>query len=347
MDALDSAPDSPARIDELNALAHRWRHDDTRRALGFARQALALAERQRHPRGQAWALLRVALCEYILADPQRQYEHRLGQAIALMRELADRPGEAEAMNLLANILGTRGEHEAELALHRQCRDLRRAIGDRTGMAGSLNNMSHALCRLARTGEALECLRESLQIALDEADLRAIAYAHVSLGLVYIELDDAGTATEHFEQAFARVARTDDRALECTALTGLARARALQGGHDEALRLLAHAQTLARRTGNVGDQAQVNLAQAAVEQGRGRHGAAEAHLHAALGALQRTESPALEAEVQVRLAHSQWRQGQAEAALARLDRALALAAATGQAQVAAAAQRLVGEIRRGG
>ena len=44
MDALHSAPDSPARVDELNALAYRWRHDDTRRALAFARQALALAE---------------------------------------------------------------------------------------------------------------------------------------------------------------------------------------------------------------------------------------------------------------------------------------------------------------
>jgi tetratricopeptide (TPR) repeat protein len=345
MDALHSAPDSPARVDELNALAYRWRHDDTRRALVFARQALVLAEQLAFPPGRAWALLRVALCEYILADAARQYESRLGQAIALMRELADRPGEAEAMNLLANILGTRGEHEAALELHGRCLALRRGFGQAPAIAISLNNMGVELLKLARTGEALACLRESLQLALAQTDLSGIAYAHVNLGQVYLELDDPGTAVEHFEQAFARVARTEDRALECSALTGLARARALQGAHDAALELLQHAQALALRTGNVGDQAQVNLAQAAVEQGRGRHAAATAHLHAALASAQRADNRALESEVLVRLAHSQWRLGDADAAQARLARALEVAAATGQVLVAESARRMQGEIGR--
>ena len=345
MDALlRSAPRSPARIDELNALAHRWRHDDTRRALGFARQALALAEQLEVARGQAWALLRVALCEYILGEPGRVYEARLGQAIAMMRELADRPGEAEAMNLLANVLSSRGEHEAALALHTRCLEQRRALVHPEGVAMSLNNMGTELLKLARTGEALACLRESLQIALTHTDLRGIAYAHVNLGHVYLALDDPATAVEHFEQAFARVARTDDRALECTALTGLARARALQGASDAALELLLHAQALALRTGNVGDQAQVNLAQAAVEQGRGRHAAAAAHLHAALGSAQRAQEHALVAEVLLRLADSQWRLGQAEVALGGAERALSLALGAGQATLAQAARQLACGIR---
>lgn len=345
MDALHSAPDSPARVDELNALALRWRHDDTRRALAFARQALALAEHLGYPQGRAWALLRVALCEFILADAARQYETRLGEAIALMRELDDQQGEAEAMNLLANILGDRGEHEAALALHGRCLALRRSIGHHVGVATSLNNMGIQLRQLARTGEALDCLRESLQLALAQADLRGIAYAHVNLGHVYLAIDDAATAVEHFEQAFARVARTDDRALECTALIGLARARALQGAHAAALELLQHAQALALRTGNVGDQAQVNLAQAAVEQGRGRHAAATAHLHAALASLQRADHRAMAAEVQVRLADSQWRLGEAHAAQAQLSQALATAETHGHALVAESARRLLREIGR--
>ena len=345
MDALHSAPDSPARVDELNALAYRWRHDDTRRALGFARQALVLAEQLAYPAGRAWALLRVALCEYVLADAARQYENRLGQAIALMRELRDQPGEAEAMNLLANILGSRGEHEAALTLHGRCLALRRAIGHHVGVATSLNNMGLELRKLARTGEALDCLRESLQLALAQGDLRSMAYAHVNLGFVYLELDDPGTAVEHFEQAFARVARTEDRALECSALTGLARARALQGAHDAALELLQHAQALALRTGNVGDQTRVSLAQAAVEQGRGRHASASAHLHAALASLQRTDERALVAEVQVRLANSLWRLGDADAAQAQLASAVQVAQASGQALLVDSAQRLLAEIRR--
>lgn len=345
MDALHSAPDSTARVDELNALALRWRHDDTRRALAFARQALVLAEQLAYTPGRAWALLRVALCEFILADTARQYETRLGEAIALMRELGEQQGEAEAMNLLANILGGRGEHEAALALHGRCLALRRAIGHHVGVALSLNNMGIQLRQLARTGEALDCLRESLQLALAQADARSIAYAHVNLGQVYLAIDDAATAVEHFEQGFVRVARTDDRALECTALIGLARARALQGAHAAALELLQHAQALALRTGNVGDQAKVNLAQAAVEQSRGRHAPASAHLHAALASLQRADERALVAEVQVRLADSQWRLGHADAAQAQLAQALALAEANGQALVAQSARHLLHEIGR--
>lgn len=345
MDPLHSVPDSGARVDELNALAHRWRHDDTRRALAFARQALVLAEQLAYPQGRAWALLRVALCEYILADAARQYETRLGDAIALMRELGEPRGEAEAMNLLANILGTRGEHEVALALHDRCLALRRAIGHHVGVAATLNNMGSELRQLGRTGEALDCLRESLQLALAQADLRSIAYAHVSLGSVYLALDDASTAVEHFEQGFARVARTDDRALECTSLIGLARARALQGAHAAALELLQHAQALALRTGNVSDQAQVNLAQAAVEQGRGRHAPAMAHLHAALVSLKRADERGLVAEVQVRLADSQWRLGDADAAQAQLAQALTMAEANGHALVAESARRLLREIGR--
>ena len=216
-----------------------------------------------------------------------------------------------------------------------------------GVATSLNNMGMELRQLARTGEALDCLRESLQLALAQADLRCIAYAHVNLGQVYLALDDAATAVEHFEQAFARVARTDDRALECTALTGLARARALQGAHDGALELLQHAQALALRTGNVGDQVQVNLAQAAVEQGRGRHAPASAHLHAALASLQRADERSLVAEVQVRLADSQWRLGQSAAALGRVEHALSLALDAGQATLAQAARQLATGIRTAG
>ena len=132
-----------------------------------------------------------------------------------------------------------------------------------------------------------------------------------------ELADA--AVGHFERAFTHVARTADRALECTALTGLARSLSLQGRHDDALSMLQHARALAQRTGNTSDMAQVQLALAVVEQGRGRHAAAEPHLHTALSVLRRSPDQTLEAQVQLHLAISLWSTGGSQAALARLDR----------------------------
>jgi hypothetical protein len=62
-----------AQVDALIDAAFRGRHEDSRRSLATARQALALAEQADYGRGRAWALLRVALCEWIVADADRQY----------------------------------------------------------------------------------------------------------------------------------------------------------------------------------------------------------------------------------------------------------------------------------
>jgi tetratricopeptide (TPR) repeat protein len=345
VDALRSPPGTRERSLELTALAHRCRHDDTRLALGLAREALGLADALDDRAARAWALLRVAVCELMLVDAQRIYEERTRQSLALMRELGDWPGEREALSLLGDVLALRGDAEGAMAHFRSSAALARAHDDRTGEALALNNLGHLLLELARTGEALDCLRQSLQIALTEGDHAGIAYAHVNLGAVFLALDDPSAAVEHFEQAFARVTRTEDRALECSTLTRLAQARALQGAPEEAQELLRHALALARRTGNVGDMARVCLTQAAVEQGRGRHAAAEAYLHAALSSLERKGEHLALADALLRLAHSQWQLGQATPALEAAARAAELAQAVGHASLTEAAHRMSAEIRR--
>lgn len=342
----DPADRREATVDALVDAAHRWRHDDARRALSMARQALVIAEQAGYARGRAWALLRVALCELIVADPPRRYEQRLGESIALMRELADRAGEAEAMNLLAHLLGARGELAAAVALDRRCAALRRDSGDAAGQAGSLNNLGLNLLAQGRSDEALDCLLESLQLSTQAGDERGMAYAHAGLGALYVSLEQPAAAIGHYELAFAHVARTDDRALECTALTGLARARSLQGAHDAALALLQHAQALARRTGNVGDHARVNLALAMVEQARGRPAAAEPHLHAALRLLERAGDCSLEAEVRLQLAIGLWSAGRAPEALEALAQARAVAQSAQRPALVAQADWLAVAIRGG-
>jgi tetratricopeptide (TPR) repeat protein len=344
-DALHSPPGTRERSLELTALAYRCRHDDTRRALGLAREALSLADALGDRPARAWALLRVAVCELIVVDAQHIYEDRTRESLALMRELGDYQGERDALSLLGDALALRGDVDGAVLHYRAGVALCRRHGDREGEARALNNLGKLLLELARTGEALDCLRQSLQLALTDGDHGSIAYAHVNLGAVFLALDDPAAAVEHFEQAFVRVTRTENRALECSTLTRLAQARALQGALDEAHDLLRHAQGLARRTGNVGDLARVSLAQAAVEQGRGRHATAEAYLHAALSSLERKGEHLAVADALLRLAHSQWQLGQAAQALEAAARAESLAQAVGHAPLREAAQRMTAEIRR--
>lgn len=292
-------PVAQLRVRELVALAYRWRHDDSRRALGFALQARVLAEAAGDAEGRAWALLRLAVCELILAEPGAEAHVR--EAAASLVALGDRAGEAEALNLLANILGTRGASDESIALHERCFALREACGDIGGAAGSLNNLGVALQEAGRLDDALVALQHSLLLAQSIGAPRGIAYARVNLGRLHLAQDAVLPAIEQFELAFAHVTRTEDRALECSALTGLGSARTRQGRHDDARGLLKHAQTLARRTGNLGDQARVRIALADLEESQGRLDAAEALLLAALPALQRCSERPLEDRVRQRLA----------------------------------------------
>jgi tetratricopeptide (TPR) repeat protein len=334
-----------AQVDALIDAAWRARHDDSRRALATARQALALAERTGYVRGRAWALLRVAVCELIVADPARACEQRLADSAVLMRELQDVAGEAEVMNLQAHLLGARGELSAAIALDRRCLALRRTLGDLAGQAGSLNNLAGKLLSQGCSDEALACLQDSLRLAGAAGDGPGTAYAHCGLGWLYLRLEQPAAAIGHFEAAFAHVARTADRALECTALTGLARALSLQGRHDDALTMLQHARALARRTGNAADTAGVHLALAVVHQGRGRHVAPAPHLHAALRVLRRTDDRALEAEVHLVLAIQRLAEGEPLQARAQIERLREAARHIGSPALLAQADWLALEVER--
>lgn len=297
--ATPQEPGVVARVRELVALAFRWRHDDSRRALGFALQALVLAETAGDAEGRAWALLRLAVCEMIVGEPGA--EGHAAEAAECLAALGERAGEAEALNLLGNLRSRAGQYDEAVAVHERCFALREACGDAQGVCGSLNNLGLALREARRHAEARIALQESLALAQGIGDLRGIAYARVNLGRLHLDLGEIVAAVEAFELAFAHVTRTEDRALECSALTGLGSARTHQGRHDDARGLLKHAQTLARRTGNLGDQARVRIALADLEQAQGRLDAAEALLLAALPALQRGGERPLEDSVRQRLA----------------------------------------------
>lgn len=296
MDDQASQRAGHADVALLIETAWRLRHDDTRQARGAATRALALAQARGDAVGTAWASLRLAVCEHILAiEPDAELD-RLGHCLALMRALTDAAGEAEALNLLGNALDNRGRHDEALAAHGQCQALREAAGHLDGVAGSLGNRANTLRALGRWAEARQAGEDALRLARRAGQVRAVAYAQVGLGLTELMAGELVAAVGHLELAFAAAARTEDRALECTALTRLAQARLALGAPDQARELLGHAQAMARRTGNVGDAGRVCLVLGLLERACGRDDLAEAHFAAALHEAQRGRDTPLVREV---------------------------------------------------
>lgn len=298
-------------IERLIDQAWRLRLDDTRQARGAAERALTLARTREDRLGQAWAELRLVLCDHILACGVDDIERRLLACIEAMSGVADVRGEAEALNLLGNVLDAQARHAEALEHHGRCRAMRESIGDLAGVCGSLNNGAISLRALGRIDDAQAMLQASLRGAQALGDPRGIAYAEVNLGEIDLMRGHGREALKHHELAFAAAVRTDDRALECTALTGLARARLQLGDLTEARELLGHAQALAQRTGNARDAARVCLAWARVERADRGPAHAEPHLQAALHGARRACDRELEAEV--RAVQAEWAEWAEEAA----------------------------------
>jgi len=286
-----------ADIAQLIERAWRLRHDDSRQARGAALRALDLATTRGDPLGAAWATLRLAVCEHILAMEQDDELARLQTCVDEMRLLGESHGEAEALNLLGNTLSTRGDYEASLQAHWQCCALREAAGDAAGVAGSLGNQAIPLRALGRWHEAREAGRNSLRMAQLAGQGSDSAYAHVGLGLTELLAGDPAAAVVHLELAFAAAARTEDRALECTALTRLAQARLQLGAVEPARELLGQAQAIAQRTGNVRDAGRVCLVWGLLERAAGNPAHADAHFAAALHEARRGHDQLLAREVE--------------------------------------------------
>lgn len=284
-------------IAQLIDRAWRLRHADTRQARGTALHAQALAAARGDRAGQAWAALRLAVCDHILArEPEAEIE-RLQACIGAMQALGDAAGEAEALNLLANALGNRGRHADALQAHARCRALREALGDVAGVAGSIGNQAIALRALGRLPEARAHYEDSLRLARSAGLPRAVAYALAGLGMTALEAGAAAAAVVHLEAAFAAAAGTDDRALECTALTRLAQAHLLAGDAGRAGTLLDQAQALAQRVGNVRDAGRVCLVRGLLARATGQVDAAEACFDAALREAARSHDEPLAREVE--------------------------------------------------
>ena len=250
-EALQAQPsrDTAAGVDALLAEAWACRHESVPRAEALLQQALRAAQNIDYRRGQAYAILRLALCGHMRRQDPQLVDSSLQLALGMLREMHDRAGQAEAFNLQANLLSTSGHAEQALEVHRQALALRQALNDRSGEAGSLLNMANELLDLGRTQEAIDHVRQSMAAARECRDTAGLAYAHNTLASAFRQLEDWPSALAALEEALRLVRRTQVRALECTVMTqrGLVLHRLVR--KQEARTCLDAALALAQATGH--------------------------------------------------------------------------------------------------
>jgi diguanylate cyclase (GGDEF)-like protein len=328
------------QVDALNQRAHLLRHQDARQALQLCRQAHALALQADYQRGLAWSLLRLGVCQLILGLTDDDPQASLQQGLGLMRGLGDRRGEAEALNLLGNLLSERQAFDDALACHQQCLALRRSLGDAPGESGSLHNIALVHRDLGQLPEALEHVYRGLELAESQQDAVATAYALNTLGGLLDELGEQPQARAMFERALGLVAQTTDRALESTLRLNMGRLLTQAGDLAPALEQLCSALDLAHGTGNTGDMALAMLALAWLHQADGQFALAAPLLADALVLARQRGDRSLVAQGLLAQACEALAGGAPQAALPLLQQALDEAvAARAQPLVALAHERL--------
>ena len=168
-------------------------------------------------------------------------------ALALREALGDRRGMATSLNNLALL----AIDDGDLARARQmlARSLaeKRRLGEPRSVAIGLCNLAHTLLRLGLVREALAALQEADEIARTLGDDQLTGTVAANLGDVHVAEAAFAEALQDFERAVASYQGHPHD--EVVALCGLARALAGLDRREEALAVLRTAEETADRTGN--------------------------------------------------------------------------------------------------
>jgi len=124
------------------------------------------------------------------------------EELAIRRELGDRRGIANSLNSKANVAFLQGDYATELAIRQEGLAIFRELGDRWGIAVSLGNLGFAANTHGDYASARAMLEESLAIRRELGVRRGVAHSLHQLGLVVQALGDQASAREMYEESLA-------------------------------------------------------------------------------------------------------------------------------------------------
>lgn len=207
-------------------------------------QALALSASLDEPGRQAAALLRKAGVSAYLGDfPAARAA--AAQALQDFRELADRPGEAEALRELGFVHWRAEAYAEALECTRAALALHRSLGDVSGEATAMHNLAEILRGLGSPRQSLEWYGEALPLHWASANRAGEILTLFGWANALQQSGDAGAARAKYETALELSERYGERTMESRALHALAMHWCAQGDLEQALRFMRRALDVAR------------------------------------------------------------------------------------------------------
>ncbi len=192
------------------------------------------------------------------------------QALAILRDTGDQRDQARAVNNLAFCYLILGRHDEAVSALLDALQLQRELGRRYGEGVALLNLAEAYLELGRHDEAIACSQEALGIVREVGSVRYEGYALYNLGRANLELGRPAEAADLFEQALATHRAAGDRSGEAQVLQRIGHAHA-QAGLAEARGTWTRARSLFEGLGEEAQAADLSAQLEALGAGPGGSG----------------------------------------------------------------------------
>ncbi len=173
----------------------------------------------------------------------------LEESLVLHRKLGDKTGMALSLNNMGLVAYNQGEYPKALEFHNESLALRRAVGDKSGMADSLNNLGLIAHEQARHSEAHRFFTESVALKREVGDEAAMAYPLLSLSNLAYARGDYPRARTLLGECLSLLRKMGDRRGVASALSYLGDVSAAQGDYFEAQTFFHESLTLRRDIGD--------------------------------------------------------------------------------------------------
>ena len=229
------ANDGPLLVDTLvlaaRPLIRLYQLDN---ALALLNRALALSQTLQYRAGEAQAFAQLGSAYYELDDRAKAVEMHKA-ALAIWRDLPNKPAEARTLTLQGEILMVDERTDEAIATFREAESICRSLNHNTCLATVLIDFAYLAIRQGQWQTALNYLNqvESLHIE-KEAEPNLAGQTAMGFGLVYESYGQLEPARSYFEQSFMSYRDgAHDRRAAVDAGTRVARVRAAQGDYTEA------------------------------------------------------------------------------------------------------------------
>lgn len=169
----------------------------------------------------------------------------LDEAIAMFRQLGDRRGLAETLNHVGVVLRRQGAHTQAIPVHEETLALFREAGNSFEITETLNILGICHRKRGDYDRAVALSREALAIAQDSSLRRQVAVSLVTLGHTLQQQGKDEEASQFLDEGLAICREVSAKWMATHALRGLGSIALRHGHHDRAEALFSEAMTISR------------------------------------------------------------------------------------------------------